>query len=147
MSPRYQARGLRIPLRSAFESKPSRNQGNQRKNFTFTLFDKQGVNCSTHRLFASRPSCLMKAVCSATSRCAPMPSPQTLRTLLANCPSLRHRRSSGCQWCSLCPKCHLLQLPCCKGSESDSQQRKTSLAAFTATLQQQTLSTVAAPLP
>ena len=36
-----------------FESMTSRNQGNQRKSFTFTLGDTQGVNCSTHKQILS----------------------------------------------------------------------------------------------
>ena len=59
--------------------------------------------------------------------------------------------SSGLQWCSLCSECHLLQLSGCKGLGASfppttasrvlalphEQQRKTSQAAFPATLQQQ----------
>ena len=51
-----------------FQSKASRNKENQRWSFAFRLRDEQGVT-----LFASRPSCVMKDVCSAaTSRCDPM---------------------------------------------------------------------------
>ena len=57
-----------------FESMTSKNQGNERKGFTFTLVVSNARSVLlTNKLLPSKPLCLMKAVCSAaTSRCAPM---------------------------------------------------------------------------
>ena len=150
-----------------FEPTTSRNQGNQRQSFSLTSCDEHGVSCPTHqsgRCIQTYVRNEARLLCSNIQMCTH--AGQVCIRCESYSPtfpvSRQYRRSSGCQWCSVCPECHLLRLPCCEGLGSDSLQpldhefllsRRSTRGRRVKLLSQQLCNnrishrTVAAPLP
>ena len=110
-----------LPWALATLSNPKRrrNRGNQRTELSpsHSVMSKVGTVfvLLIVTLFASRPPCVMKDVCSAaTSRCALTVCQVRTRPQTSLASWRQYRQRSGLQLCSLCPGCHLLQLSCCE---------------------------------